>query len=158
MSAEHRFELSGPDKGVVLLTTAVVGAVAVMMVPTLSALVDRHGLPFPSWLHSVVRLDADWLTWGRPLIGLVLGLLAGLMVIDQAWSLVVNRDCVVAKRGADVRRIPHDRVEVVYRSGRRTVMIEGVGGARLFAGTVEGERAALPKAFAELGYPWEGEV
>lgn len=140
------------------MATAAVGAVIALTVPTISAFVDQHGLPFPSWLHSVARLDADWLLWGRPLIGLALGVVAGLLVIDQAWSLEVDGDCVVAKRGADVRRIPHERVEVVYRTGRRTVVIEGAAGSRLFQGVVEGERSALPCAFVELGYPWKGEV
>lgn len=85
----------------------------------------------------------------------MLGAGAGLLVIDQSWSLEITSERVVAKRGSDVRRIPADRVGIVYRTGRRTVVIEGRDGAELFKGTVEGDRGTVPVAFAQQGYPWD---
>ncbi|MEO6998412.1 MAG: hypothetical protein ABI112_10045 [Terracoccus sp.] len=137
---------------------AVVGALLAVGLPLVSTFADDHGLTFPAWLHSIARLDANWLAWGRPVIGLAVGSLAGLLVIDQSWRLDITRDRIVVRQGSDVRRIPRERVGAVYRTGRRTVVIESGDGTGLFKGIVEGERSAVPDVFRSLGYPWEGEL
>ena len=158
METPRRLEHSSTDRVFVVFVAAVVGAVLAVGLPLVSTFAAEHDLPFPTWLQSVARLDATWLSWGRPVIGLAVGSLAGLLVIDQSWRLDITRERIVARQGNEVRRIPRERVGVVYRTGRRTVVIEAGDGVALFKGTVEGERSAVPEVFMALGYPWEGEV
>lgn len=158
METPRRLEHSGIDRVFVVFVAALAGALLAVGLPLISTFAADHDLPFPAWLQSVARLDATWLAWGRPLIGLAVGSVAGLLVIDQSWRLDITPERIVARQGTDVRRIPRERVGVVYRTGRRTVVIEAGDGAALFKGTVEGERSAVPEVFLALGYPWEGEV
>lgn len=158
METSRRLEHSDADRIFVVFVAAVVGALLAVGLPWVVAFAGDHDLPFPAWLQSIARIDTAWFTWGRPVIGLAVGSLAGLLVIDQSWRLDVTRERIVARQGNDVRRIPRERVAAVYRTGRRTVVIEAGDGAALFKGTVEGERSAVPHVFTALGYPWEGEV
>lgn len=158
METPRRLEHSGPDRAFVVFVAAVVGALLAVGIAAVSTFAGDHGLAFPMWLHSITLLDATWLTWGRPVIGLAVGSLAGLLVIDQSWRLDITRDRIVVRQGSDVRRIPRERIGAVYRTGRRTVVIEAGDGTGLFKGIVEGERSAVPDVFTALGYPWEGEL
>ena len=158
METPRRIEHSGADQAFVVFVAALVGALLAAGLPLVSGFADDHDLPVPTWLQSIARLDATWLTWGRPLIGLAVGAVAGLFVIDQSWRLDITRERIVARQGNDVRRIPRERVGVVYRTGRRTVVIEAGDGTGLFKGVVEGERSAVPEVFTTLGYPWEGDL
>lgn len=158
METPRRLEPSGADRAFVVFVAAVVGALLAAGLPLVAAFADGQDLPFPAWLRSIARLDATWLTWGRPAIGLAVGALAGVLVIDQSWRLDITRERIVVRQASEVRRIPRERVGVVYRTGRRTVVIEADDGTGLFKGIVEGERSAVPEVFTALGYPWEGEV
>lgn len=158
MDTPRRLELSVADRAIVVWATAVVGALLAVALPAVLELADDHDLPVPSWLGAIARIDAAWLTWGRPAVGVLVGAVAGLLIIDQAWRLDVTRERIVARQGTEVHRIPRPRVGAIYRTGRRTVVIEDADGTRLFKGTVEGNRSAVPMVFTALGYPWDGDV
>lgn len=157
MDTAHRLELSTADRLLLVVGLTGLGAGLGAVLPPVSAWVRERNAPFPSWLHALASPEHGWLLWGRPVIGAVIGVVASLVLIDQAWRIEVSRERVLVRRGREVRRIPRERVGAVYRSGR-TLVIEDADGVDLFTGTVEGDRSAPPTAFLDLGYPWHDDV
>ncbi len=156
MDDARTFELSRADRTFVVVGLALLGLVTTAALPMVAGWTRDHGVPLPGWLAALAALEAGW-TWGRPVIGAAVGLLAGGLLVGQAYRFEVSRERILVSRGPGkrrVRRIPRDRVAAVHRT-RRTVVVEGLDGRDLFSGTIEGDREALPGAFRRLGYPFE---
>lgn len=113
-------------------------------------------MPFQGPLQLIGSFDQAWLVWGRPLLGLLVGLALGLWVLADTPILVVSSEQIEVRRRGNVERvIERDKVAAIYAKGRKTV-IETDTGRTLFEGEIEGDRAVLREAITEHGYPWEG--
>lgn len=127
------------------------------VLPWLAGLAAEVGwLPFGGPLRFLASFDEGWLTWGRPVLGLLAGLAFAAWVIADSAVLHVAADEVRVERRGEVQRvIPRETVDGVHRRGSK-VVIETAGGRTLFRDDVEGDRAAVREAFVAAGYPWEG--
>lgn len=134
------------------------GGLAVgIAVPWVARFADDHGwVPFGGPLRFLASFDGSWLGWGRPVIGLLLGLAFAAWVITSSAVLHVDSGEIRVERRGDVERvIPREKVDAVHRRGSK-ILIETAGGRELFHDDVEGDRAAIREAFVGAGYPWEG--
>ncbi|MFS0698758.1 hypothetical protein AB6N24_02180 [Cellulomonas sp. 179-A 4D5 NHS] len=117
---------------------------------------DAPWVPFEGPLRLLSSFDASWLTWGRPAIGLAAGLGAAVWVVSASPVLEVDADEVQVRRHGRVERVlARATVASVHPRGSKLVL-ETEHGRTLFADDVEGDRAAVRRAFVEHGYPWEG--
>lgn len=118
--------------------------------------VELPWVPFQGPLRLIATFDQSWLTWGRPVLGLLLGLGAAAWVIADAHVLEVGPDEIQVRRRGEVQRvIQHATVASVHPKGSK-VVIETETGRTLFEGEIEGDKAAVRRAFVETGYPWAG--
>lgn len=114
-------------------------------------------IPFQGPIELAASFDQAWLIWVRPLIGLLAGLALAAWVIHDAYVLQVDPERIEVRRRAAVERvIERAKVESVHRRGAK-IVIENAAGHALFEGEIEGERAAVRRAFVEAGYPWRAE-
>ncbi|MDT0200833.1 hypothetical protein [Nocardioides sp. AE5] len=117
---------------------------------------DVRWVPFRGPLRFLGSFDQEWLVWGRPALGLLLGLAAAAWVIADSPVLEVDAGQIVVRRRGEVDLvIERARVNVVHRKGSKTV-IEDARGEKLFEGDVEGGRTAIRDALLAHGYPWDG--
>lgn len=133
------------------------GLVLGVALPWVTRVADRQEwIPLPGPLGALGQFDGSWLVWGRPVIGLALGLaFAGWVIVNTA-VLRVSPDVVRVERRGEVQRvIRRETVDAVHRQGS-TVTIEAVGGRTIFSDDIEGPREAVREAFVAAGYPWEG--
>lgn len=113
-------------------------------------------VPFQGPLRLLGSFDQQWLVWGRPALGLVLGLALAAWVILDSPVLKVGQERIEVRRRGEVQRvIQRDKVAAVYPKGAK-ITIETESGRVLFEGDVEGDRDGVREAFIEQGYPWEG--
>ncbi len=133
------------------------GLVVGLALPWLAGVVDDRGwVPFGGPLRFLASFDEPWLVWGRPLLGLALGLaFAAWAVTSSAVLLIGPTEIRVERRGEVDRVIPRETVDGVHRRGSK-VVIETAAGRVLFSDDVEGDHAAVREAFVGAGYPWEG--
>lgn len=112
--------------------------------------------PFQGPLRLLASFDEQWLVWGRPILGLVLGLALAAWVILDSPVLEVSQERIEVRRRGEVQRvIERPKVAAVYPKGAK-IVIETEAGRVLFEGDIEGERDRVRAAFIEQGYPWEG--
>ncbi|MGW6131580.1 YqeB family protein [Cellulomonas sp. NPDC055163] len=117
---------------------------------------DAPWVPFEGPLRLLSSFDASWLTWGRPAIGLALGVVAAAWVISASAVLEIDAEEVQVRRHGRVERVlARPTVAGVHPRGAK-IVLESELGRTLFADDVEGDRAAVRRAFVEHGYPWEG--
>ncbi len=135
---------------------AVLGAVAAVLLPIAAGWAQDRGVPFPGPLQLLASFDSDWLVWGRPVIGLVVGVVAALLIAHSEPVLTVSAEGVLIEKGDSRRRIQRTDVAGVYRDGKQLI-IETPQGRRLYEGSVEGSRAQVRAAFVDRGYPWEND-
>lgn len=135
---------------------AALGTGAAALLPMVARWVEERGVPFPGILQFLASFDSDWLVWGRPAIGLVVGLVAALVIVHNEPALTVTGDSVLVEKGDSRRRIKRADVAGVYRDGKKLV-IETEQGRRLYEGDVEGGRDLVRATFVDRGYPWENE-
>lgn len=135
---------------------AALGTGAAALLPVVARWVEERGVPFPGILQFLASFDSDWLVWGRPAIGLVVGLVAALVIAHNEPVLTVSDDSVLVQKGDSRRRIKRADVAGVYRDGKKLV-IETEQGRRLYEGDVEGGRDLVRAAFVDRDYPWENE-
>ena len=133
------------------------GAAAGLLLPYLAGLAaEVPWMPFEGPIRLAGSFDQPWLVWGRPALGLALGLaFAGWVVLSSPVLHLTSGGIRVERRGEVERVIDRGKVDAVYRRGSHLV-IETKDGRRLFDDDVEGDKAAIREAFARLGYPWEG--
>lgn len=133
------------------------GLVVGLALPWVAGVVrDLPWVPFQGPLRLLASFDGTWLVWGRPLIGLVLGLGFAVWVVADSPVLHVGTGSVRIERRGEVQRvIPREKVDGVHREGAK-VVIESAEGRTLFRDDVEGDRRAIREAFVGAGYPWEG--
>ncbi len=141
----------------VLLLLGLGGAALGAAVPLLAGLAASLAwMPFQGPLRLLGSFDMPWLTWLRPVLGLLLGLAAAAWVIHDSPVLhLTGQEIRVEQRGDTQRVIPREKVDAVFRRGS-TLVIQNVAGRELFKGDVEGDKAEVREAFIALGYPWEG--
>ncbi|MGG5257787.1 YqeB family protein [Phycicoccus avicenniae] len=134
-----------------------VGLALGLLLPWLAGFAADNGwVPFGGPVRWLASFDGSWLVWGRPLIGLVLGLAFAAWVLTNTAVLHVGpQEVRVERRGSVERVIPREAVDGVHRRGSK-VVIESAGGRVLFRDDVEGDQAAVREAFVGAGYPWEG--
>lgn len=135
---------------------AALGTGAAALLPVVARWVEERGVPFPGILQFLASFDSDWLVWGRPAIGLVVGLVAALVIAHNEPVLTVSDDSVLVQKGDSRRRIKRADVAGVYRDGKKLV-IETEQGRRLYEGDVEGGHDLVRAAFVDRDYPWENE-
>jgi len=107
-------------------------------------------------MELLASFDQAWLIWGRPILGLTLGLAFAVWTIADSPVLEIEPTRVRVRRRGDVQRIlERAKIDAVHRKGG-AVVIENAQGRVLFSGDVEGNRDAIRSAFVDHGYPWEG--
>lgn len=133
------------------------GAVVGAILPYAARLAaDLPWMPFEGPVRLLGDSDQQWLLVGRPLLGLVAGVVFSAWVIINTPVLHLSGEGIrVERRGAVERVIDRSTVAAVYRRRSQTV-IETREGRRLFDDEVEGDKTAIRDAFVRLGYPWEG--
>ncbi|MGC5629293.1 YqeB family protein [Georgenia sp. Z1344] len=148
---------SGSDRAWVLVIFGGAGAIVGALVPVLAGWASSlPWMPFQGPLELLGSFDQSWLVWGRPLLGLVVGLLIGLVVVSRTPVLRVGPGEIEVVRGGDVERvIDRDDVAATYRRGSHLV-IETAQGRSLFDAEVEGDKDRHRAVLVEAGYPWEG--
>jgi len=113
-------------------------------------------MPFQGPLELVGSFDQQWLVWGRPVLGLAVGLgFAAWIILDSPVLDISPEEIHVVRRGEVERVIPHSTVAAVYRRGSK-VVIETDTGRKLFEDEIEGDKGAVRDAFLSQGFPWEG--
>lgn len=113
-------------------------------------------VPFQGPLQLLGSFDQQWLVWGRPTLGLLLGLAFAAWVIHDSPVLEIDGQRLKVRRRGEVQRVvERHKVGAVYPKGSKIVVETEVGRA-LFEGDVEGEKDQVREAFLEHGYPWEG--
>jgi hypothetical protein len=149
------FDTAG--RWIVLGLFGAVGAALGALLPVVARWVSElPWAPFQGPLELIGSFDQAWLTWGRPGIGLVAGLLFAAWTIADSPVLDVDATHVRVRRGGKVERVlERTKVDSVHRH-RGKVVIESAQGRTLFEGDVEGDRSAIRDAFVSHGYPWEG--
>lgn len=151
-------QLGGFDRSArswVLAIFALGGACVGLVVPYVADWATRlEWMPFQGPLRLLASFDQTWLVWGRPLIGALLGLIAGLVVVRTSAVLVIDNDKVQVTQGDEVTVIPREKVDGVRRSKDRITIVNAKG-RELFSGDVEGGKDAAREAFTRHGYPWE---
>lgn len=141
----------------VLVLFALGGTAVGALLPLLAGwAAELPWIPFQGPLRLLGSFDQTWLVWGRPVIGLLVGLaLAAWVILDSPVLEVDARGIQVRRRGAVQRVIERDKVAAVYPKGLK-ITIETEAGRVLFEDDVEGDKDAVRRAFVEHGYPWEG--
>lgn len=143
------------DKTFILLTGAVAGTALGIVAPYVAGwLTGIPGVPFHGPLDTIASFDSSWMTWLRPLIGLLVGLGLAAYVIYQSPVLTVTSTRIEVTQHGDVRRIARSDVAGIYRR-RGKIVVENEHGRRLFEGEVEGGRERVRDTFVSFGYPWE---
>jgi hypothetical protein len=113
-------------------------------------------VPFQGPLRLAGSFDHEWLVWGRPALGLLVGLALAAWVILDSPVLTIGPERIQVRRRGEVQRvIEQSTVAAVYPKGSN-IVIETDTGRTLFEGDVEGDRAQMRDALLEHGYPWEG--
>lgn len=113
-------------------------------------------VPFQGPMSLLGSFDQAWLVWGRPLLGLALGLGFAAWVILDSPVLDIDPERIEVRRRGEVERvIERGKVDAVHRRGSK-VVIETDKGRVLFEGEIEGDKAAIREAFLSHGFPWEG--
>lgn len=159
-ASENERVVGGFDHGdrvwVVLLFAGGGVAVGLLLPLLLRWTADLPWVPFQGPLRLAGSFDDAWLVWGRPLIGAALGTAFALWTIVNTPVLHLGAGQVtVRQHGEVVRVIERAKVDAVHRRGGK-IVIENASGRVLFSGDVEGDKAAIARAFVETGYPWEG--
>ncbi|WP_132974545.1 YqeB family protein [Ornithinimicrobium sufpigmenti] len=141
----------------VLVLFALGGAGIGAVIPLLSGWAAQLAwVPFEGPLRLLGSFDQQWLVWGRPALGLLLGLAFATWVIHDSPVLAIDGKHVTVRRRGEVQRvIARDTVAAVYPKGAK-IIVETEAGRVLFGEDVEGDKAAVREAFIEHGYPWEG--
>ncbi len=119
---------------------------------------DAPWVPFEGPIELLASFDEPWLVWGRPVIGLILGLgFAGWVVVSSPVLHLSNDDIRVECRGQIERVIQRETVAAIHRRGSK-VIIETANGRELFNDEIEGDKVAIRDAFVRHAYPWEGDT
>lgn len=148
--------MTGGDTVFLAVFAAALGAGAAAVLPVVAHWMEDRGVPFPGILQFLASFESEWLIWGRPVIGLVVGLVAALVITSSEPVLTVSDEDILVTKGDSRRRIRREDIAGVYRDGKKLV-IETASGRRLYEGGVEGNRQTVRAAFADRGYPWENE-
>lgn len=113
-------------------------------------------MPFQGPLQLLGSFNNGWLTWVRPLAGLILGLLLALYTIHTSAVLSFSGDLIRVRKGSRETVIRRDQVDGVRRQGG-TITILNATGRELFKDDVEGDRVEHRNIFIRHGYPWESD-
>ena len=111
-------------------------------------------MPLQGPLQLLGTFEYDWLTWGRPAIGLALGLLLALLALQTSPVLTLSDERIEIRQGDDVTLIEREKVDGVRRKGSKILILSSTG-RELFHGEVEGTKDAVREAFLAHHYPWE---
>ncbi|MGC0251963.1 YqeB family protein [Pseudactinotalea sp. Z1748] len=146
----------GPaDRWLTVLLFGALGLSVGLLVPLLANwAAEVPWMPFQGPLQLIGSFDHDWLTWGRPAIGAVLGLLVALFVLRVSPVLTLTDERIEIRAGDEVTVIEREKVDGVRRKGSNIVILSATG-RELFHGEVEGSKDALREAFLRHDYPWE---
>lgn len=111
-------------------------------------------IPFQGPLRLAASFDSAPAAWGRPALGLVVGLGFAAHVVYESPVLRVSAQRIEVSIKGATRHIARSDVAGLYRDGRK-IVVESHAGRRLFHGEVEGGKDAVRSAFVSHGYPWE---
>jgi len=131
-------------------------AVGAVLPPLARWAAELPWVPFEGPIRLLASFDDAWLVWGRPVLGLAAGLAFAAWVIVSSAVLEIGPGQIQVRRRGQVERvIERGTVAAVYPRGAK-VVIETESGRMVFADDVEGDKAAIRRAFVDQGYPWEG--
>lgn len=111
-------------------------------------------VPFHDVLNHIADFDQTWAHVARPVLGLLIGVVAAVLIVATAHRLEVYDDHLVIRRGDDRRSIPRTDIVGIYREGKK-VVIDGTAGRRIFEDDVEAKADEVRAAFVDRGYPYE---
>jgi hypothetical protein len=113
-------------------------------------------VPFGAVLGWVGGLDDPWMHVARPVVGLLLGLVLAVVVVEDEYRLEIGPESVVVIHGSDRRTIARREIVGIHRD-RGKVHIDGREGRVLFAKKVEAGKDDVRRAFLAQGYPYESD-
>ena len=153
-------EIGGFEANDRLFVFGIFGAVGLalgLLLPLLAQWASQvPWMPFQGPLQLLGSFNNSWLTWVRPLAGLILGLLLALYTIHTSAVLSFSGDLIRVRKGSRETVIRRDQVDGVRRQGS-TITILNATGRELFKDDVEGDRDEHRDAFIRHGYPWESD-
>ena len=141
----------------VLVLFAIGGVAVGSLLPWLAARAgELPWIPFQGPLELLGSFDEPWLVWGRPVLGLLVGLGFAAWIVVDSPVLEIGSDLITVRRRGQVDRvIERSKVDAVYPRGSK-IVIETGNGRTLFEDDIEADKSAVRRAFVDLGYPWEG--
>jgi hypothetical protein len=141
----------------VLALFAVGGLALGALLPVLSSwAAELPWVPFQGPLELLGSSERAWLVWGRPALGLLIGVGFAFWVILNSPELHISPDEIQVRRHGQVERvIQRTTVDAVYRRGSK-IVIETDRGRTLFEDDIEGDKDTVRHVFVTNGYPWEG--
>jgi len=148
-------ELRRTDRVLTVLLFGAVGLGAGFAFPYLAGWASQlPWVPFQGPLQLLGSFDHDWLVWGRPVIGTVVGVGLSLFALRATPVLTLTDERVEIRAGDEVTIIDREKVDGVRRKGRKVVILSATG-RELFNGEVEGGKDEIREAFVRHDYPWE---
>lgn len=133
------------------------GAILLGVTPWVAQwLADLPFVPFGGALSWMGGLDDPWMHVARPAVGLLLGLVLAVVVVEDEYRLEIGPDAVVITHGSDRRTLARSEITGIHRDGGK-VHIDGREGRVLFAKKVEASKDDVREAFTAHGYPYESD-
>ncbi|HPU14393.1 MAG TPA: hypothetical protein PLQ19_11455 [Aeromicrobium sp.] len=84
---------------------------------------DLPWVPFQGPMELLASFDQTWLAWGRPLIGMALGLAFAGWTIADSPVLEIETACVRVRRRGEVQRVLNrSKIDAVHRKGNAVVI------------------------------------
>lgn len=150
-----RLGLTHQDRVLIYLVCPVVGLGLGLAFPVVAEWASRLSwVPFQGPFQLIASFDASWLNWGRPLVGLILGLVFAAFIVHESAVLHVTAEHIEVTSNGSTRRIARSDIAGIYRDGSK-VVVESHSGRRLYHAQIEGGKDNVRDAFVANGYPWE---
>lgn len=153
-AASVRFATSTADKATLVVILAALGVLLGFVLPWLGAVAARFPIPFSGPIELLSSFDSPLVVTLRPVIGAVLGLLAGLLLAASTPVVTIDAERVLVRKNGEERVLPKSDIAGIHRQGRK-VIIETATGRVLFEDEIQGPKQQIADAFRSHGYPWE---
>lgn len=149
-------EVPGGDRLTILGGCVVLGGLLGWFAPLLSRWVaDQAWVPFSGPIEQVARLTDLWGGWGQwvAVAGLVLlGVIAGFVLISLSTTVTVSDAALLVHKGSDRTRYARAQVRHVELDGRR-LSLRDADDIDLVSVTVDVDRDALREALTRHDWP-----
>ena len=133
----------------------VLGALGLYLDPLVGWLARQDWLPFGPVLDALARLAVTCPTWGQVVVGLLVGVVAGLALAGQTTAVEVSCDELVVLGGSKRQRVGRAQVGHAVLEGRR-LSVRDPSDVDLVSTTVDGDVDTLRRVLVEQGWTVRG--